>query len=225
MAQKNRTQRQSSSRRTGSNQTSPMNWNPYQSSSLAVDWESCLNTEYAENPYSTALPLNPSRPQKKGLAPRQKFQTVPSSSTEQELIRAIRQVTGKRHWKHLVEAVCLVALVTALFSGLMVRQARIFEMNFSNTRLVNQIQEQRETNERLSKSLLSQTDTSKIEGEALRLFGLRKPSQMQRVVMTLPETDKILFYENREGWGESQELSSFKGLEAYMIAQRGTESP
>lgn len=123
--------------------------------------------------------------------------------------------------RKLLMAGLVVGLVTFIFAGLMVRQAKIYEQNFANTAVRRQISEQQEINGDLQNRLVSKSDSGYIEKEALRLFGLRRPSQLQRVVVDLPPSDNLVFYEQKEDHSDKkgQTISNnYQVLEAYMKA-------
>lgn len=139
-------------------------------------------------------------------------------------MQRIRKASGLARAKAIVRNLAVLAVISFVFGGLMFRQAGIFEMNFHNTRMRNQIAEELKKNSESREALLRQTDMKHIAGEALRLFGLRKPSQLQRVAMQIPETDKTIFYNH--GMYEVKDAessgSNYYVLEAYMkAAQRG----
>lgn len=141
---------------------------------------------------------------------------------EKSRLRRAHRVSGMIRARQLLAWLGSILLIAGISGGLLYRQARIFESNFHNTGTVNAIAAQLEENRRASKALMEQSDTSHIEAEALRLFGLRKPSQSQRITMTLPETDKTIFYANSFlGSGKSE--GNYKVLEAYMKARQETE--
>ncbi len=135
-------------------------------------------------------------------------------------IHILRKTTIAERRKRSVYGLVYIIFISLIFSGLMVRQASIYEQNFANTSIRKDIQMQREKNIDLQNRLISQSDTAHIESEALRLFSLRKPSQMQRITVDLPDSDQVIFYEKNilgDGSGQSQS-NNYQVLEAYMRA-------
>lgn len=138
---------------------------------------------------------------------------------ERRIARIKKQSLINRRKKIALWVVC-IGLVSIIFGGLMVRQANIYEQNFANTALRRKIQVQKEENTDLQNRLVSKSDSAYIEKEALRLFGLRRPSQMQRVVVELPTSDSLVFYERLQYKSkDGQSVSNnYQVLEAYMKA-------
>lgn len=121
--------------------------------------------------------------------------------------------------------VSVISLFTFIFAGLMIRQATIFEQNFQNTSMRLAIKNKQEENNDLKNNLISKSDTAYIESQALHLFSLRKPSQLQRQVVDLPESDQVIFYEENNATGEQRKSKNYQVLEAYMkmISQQAKE--
>lgn len=149
----------------------------------------------------------------------QQRQKQRDTQRQASLAKVRKQLALERRQKIFRVLGCL-AVVSLIFAGLMTRQAKIYEQNFSNTAMRRQIEEQKEANSELQNRLLSKSENSYIEQEALRLFGLRRPSQMQRVVVDLPPSDNLIFYEQNAGKkdGEQSISNNYQVLEAYMKA-------
>ena len=141
---------------------------------------------------------------------------------ERERLLLARKNSGIARMKRILVSVALIASLSFIFGGLLLRQSKIYTMNFANTRLLNQIAEQEDLNKQNSKLLYDISDAAEIEKQALHLFGLRRPSQAQRVEMLLPETDKTIFYEQNRfsGMGNEGNLSV---LEEYVENLQKTE--
>lgn len=137
---------------------------------------------------------------------------------EMSRLRKQHRARGAIRTKKLLSWIGGILLIAGISGVLLIRQARIFKTNFSNTGISNKIVEQLEENRRANKALIEQSDTSYIESEALRLFGLRKPSQSQRITMTLPDTDKTIYYSNSFLGSSKKSEGNYKVLEAYMKA-------
>ncbi|MDO5015551.1 MAG: hypothetical protein Q4E09_00835 [Eubacteriales bacterium] len=150
---------------------------------------------------------------------RQRALAKREADRQRQLAEAQKRLALERRQKIRRVLGCLV-IVSLVFGGLMTRQAKIYEQNFSNTAMRRQIEEQKEDNSELQNRLLSKSENSYIEKEALRLFGLRRPSQMQRVVVDLPPSDNLIFYEHKGTKTDSEQSISnnYQVLEAYMKA-------
>lgn len=150
---------------------------------------------------------------------RQRALAKREADRQRQLAEAQKRLAMERRQKIRRVLGCL-AIVSLIFGGLMTRQAKIYEQNFNNTAMRRQIEEQKEANSELQNRLLSKSENSYIEKEALRLFGLRRPSQMQRVVVDLPPSDNLIFYEHKGAKTDSEQSISnnYQVLEAYMKA-------
>ena len=127
--------------------------------------------------------------------------------------------------RKLLQGMALLIGLSLMFAGLMFRQAEIFEKNFNNTRLRNEISEARKKNSEMREDMLRQSDMKVIADDALRIFGLRKPSQLQRVPMVLPKSDKTVLYDQNDS--SEAKLQNEKNntyvLEAYIKALRHSD--
>lgn len=141
---------------------------------------------------------------------------------ERLLFRKERKNMSILRSRQLLQGMALLIGFSLMFAGLMFRQAEIFEKNFSNTRLRNEISEARKKNSEMREDMLRQSDMKVIADDALRLFGLRKPSQLQRVPMVLPKSDKTVLYDQNDS--SEAKLQNEKNntyvLEAYIKALR-----
>lgn len=144
---------------------------------------------------------------------------------ERLLFRKERKNMSILRSRKLLQGMALLIGFSLMFAGLMFRQAEIFEKNFSNTRLRNEISEARKKNSEMREDMLRQSDMKVIEDDALRLFGLRKPSQLQRVPMVLPKSDKTVLYDQNDS--SEAKLQNEKNntyvLEAYIKALRHSD--
>ncbi|MCI6603072.1 MAG: hypothetical protein MSC43_02605 [Clostridiales bacterium] len=144
---------------------------------------------------------------------------------ERLLFRKERKNMSILRSRKLLQGVALLIGFSLMFAGLMFRQAEIFEKNFSNTRLRNEISEARKKNSEMREDMLRQSDMKVIADDALRLFGLRKPSQLQRVPMVLPKSDKTVLYDQNDS--SEAKLQNEKNntyvLEAYIKALRHSD--
>ncbi len=133
--------------------------------------------------------------------------------------QAARKSSAQARRRLAVSIVLAVASLAVIFGNLLVRQARIYEMNFANTGIRMQINDAKEEKQDLQNRLLNYSDTAHIESEALRLFSLRKASQRQRVIVDLPESDQLLIYDDYQSpdaqYGEKSQIN-YRALEAYM---------
>lgn len=144
---------------------------------------------------------------------------------ERLLFRKERKNMSILRSRQLLQGMALLIGFSLMFAGLMFRQAEIFEKNFSNTRLRNEISEARKKNSEMREDMLRQSDMKVIADDALRLFGLRKPSQLQRVPMVLPKSDKTVLYDQNDS--SEAKLQNEKNntyvLEAYIKALRHSD--
>ena len=144
---------------------------------------------------------------------------------ERLLFRKERKNMSILRSRKLLQGVALLIGFSLMFAGLMFRQAEIFEKNFSNTRLRNEISEARKKNSEMREDMLRQSDMKVIADDALRLFGLRKPSQLQRVPMVLPKSDKTVLYDQNDSSEakHQNEKNNTYVLEAYIKALRHSD--
>lgn len=144
---------------------------------------------------------------------------------ERLLFRKERKNMSVLRGRKLVQGMALLIGLSLMFAGLMFRQADIFKKNFDNTRLRNEISEARKKNSEMREDMLRQSDMKVIADDALRLFGLRKPSQLQRVPMVLPKSDKTVLYDQNDS--SEAKLQNEKNntyvLEAYIKALRRSD--
>lgn len=144
---------------------------------------------------------------------------------ERLLFRKERKNMSILRSRKLLQGMALLIGFSLMFAGLMFRQAEIIEKNFSNTRLRNEISEARKKNSEMREDMLRQSDMKVIADDALRLFGLRKPSQLQRVPMVLPKSDKTVLYDQNDS--SEAKLQNEKNntyvLEAYIKALRHSD--
>lgn len=156
---------------------------------------------------------------------RERNALVLAREEERLLFRKERKNMSILRSRKLLQGMALLIGFSLMFAGLMFRQAEIFEKNFSNTRLRNEISEARKKNSEMREDMLRQSDMKVIEDDALRLFGLRKPSQLQRVPMVLPKSDKTVLYDQNDS--SEAKLQNEKNntyvLEAYIKALRHSD--
>lgn len=156
---------------------------------------------------------------------RERNALVLAREEERLLFRKERKNISILRSRKLLQGMALLIGFSLMFAGLMFRQAEIFEKNFSNTRLRNEISEARKKNSEMREDMLRQSDMKVIADDALRLFGLRKPSQLQRVPMVLPKSDKTVLYDQNDS--SEAKLQNEKNntyvLEAYIKALRHSD--
>lgn len=111
-------------------------------------------------------------------------------------LQSIYRAVGIERTKSIVSILAMILIIAGLFAFVMIRQSRIVEQNFANTRLANEVNELNTTNSENYEKLLSDIDLNNIEQQAYQLHGLRKPAQSQRIHMTLPEIDRVIRYNN-----------------------------
>lgn len=144
---------------------------------------------------------------------------------QNEALRELRRSRSHLRLQRLLAWLSVISFFAAVYGGLMLRQARIFEQNFAVTRLHRQIAEQEEANTDLRSSLYTEQALALVEQEALLNFHLRKASQSQRVLVRLPETDEITYYDQGDGSfaassGAAGRTNNYQVLEAYMKASQ-----
>lgn len=128
---------------------------------------------------------------------------------------------GQEKFRRVATAALILASALSLSAFLRLRDSQIASLNFANTRMKNQISEVMEENDKVHNALLSQIESEQIEQEALKAFGLRKPTQMQRIVVQLKESDKTVYHnDDRATLSRSADNNNYNVLEAYMKAQR-----
>lgn len=120
-------------------------------------------------------------------------------------MRSIYRAVGIERAKTVFSIIALVLIVASLFAFVMVRQSKIVEQNFSNTRLINKVSEINSSNSEDYEELLSRIDLQEIEQQAFQLYGLRKPAQSQRIHMSLPDIDRVVRY-NKDGTEIDEDL-------------------
>jgi len=120
-------------------------------------------------------------------------------------MRSIYRAVGIERAKTVFSIIALVLIVASLFAFVMVRQSKIVEQNFSNTRLINKVSEINSSNSENYEELLSRIDLQEIEQQAFQLYGLRKPAQSQRIHMSLPDIDRVVRY-NKDGTEIDEDL-------------------
>ncbi|MGI6579746.1 MAG: hypothetical protein ACOX3H_05825 [Saccharofermentanales bacterium] len=111
-------------------------------------------------------------------------------------MRSIHRAFGIERAKSIFGILAMILIIAGLFTFLMVRQSRIVEQNFANTRLANEVNQLNAANFDNYEKLLSELDLNNIEQQAYQMHGLRKPAQSQRIHMKLPEIDRVVRYNN-----------------------------
>lgn len=163
---------------------------------------------------SASWDASPAR--KRELELKQASESLEAQFNDYQLVRKSSALARR---KLAISIVLLVASLAFVFGNLLVRQAKIYELNFANTGIRMQIEEAKEVKQDLQNRLLNYSDTAHIESEALRLFSLRKASQKQRVMVDLPESDQLLIYDDYQSpdapYGEQSQIN-YRALEAYM---------
>ena len=113
-------------------------------------------------------------------------------------IRRIHRNVGKEHFKTVTYCIVGITMIACMFAFLMLRQSKIVEQNFQNTRIKNEISDIKKSNSDQYENMLSQINLTEIEAEAFKLYGLRKPAQSQKIHVSIPEVDRVITYNSNK---------------------------
>ena len=85
-----------------------------------------------------------------------------------------------------------ISFVALVFTGILLRQAQIMEMNYQNVRLERDISRLRTETESIKEEFVKSVDPAVIRRIAVEELGMREPATAQIVYVTIPAGDKVV---------------------------------
>ncbi len=208
----------------------------YRDGNLAYKLEQ-KNQRYAGMNYqSNAVPdipyeLPPLPERRKEEYEREKQRRRLAERERQLAYKALYKATGIQRRTTIAISISILLIIVSLFAFLMMRQSNIVEKNFAVTRLQNQLTTLEHQNAEAYENILSKVDLADVEEKAYEKYGLRKPSQAQRIYMDEPQVDRVIRYHpaqeitDQEKANKDENIVSFDAsqIELYMKKLRTQE--
>jgi hypothetical protein len=113
--------------------------------------------------------------------------------SNQAKARAIQRGLTRQRLKFLLGVITIIFAVTGIFALVVYRQAMILELNFANLSIERQITRIEQENSQISESLAQKTNLDLIRQQAVNKLGLQDPARAQIIVVSLPDTDRVVY--------------------------------
>ncbi len=113
-----------------------------------------------------------------------------------ELIIAknIRKQMSKQRAFAIFSAIILIAVITASFSGILIRQSRILELNYANARLEREIVTLENETKAIREELTKRTNLEEIREIAVSRLRMQDPGERQIKRVSIPKTDVLIVH-------------------------------
>ncbi len=160
------------------------------------------------------------RPQFQQLRPR-RIRSMETPAPEQSAsasARAIRRDIARQRLRSLMSVVCIVLLVTGIFTLVVYRQAKILELNFDNLKSESERVKIEQQNGQISEALAQKTNLDQIRQQAIEKLGLQDPASSQIVMVSIPDSDRIIFANPQTTGNENDAFlaNAFSTIEGYF---------
>jgi len=121
---------------------------------------------------------------------------ITSSNVNNEIIIAkkIRSKMARQRALAIFSVIILVALVTASFSGILIRQSRILELNYANARLEREIVMLENESKSIREELAKRTNLEEIREIAVSRLMMQDPGERQIRKVVIPKTDVLIVH-------------------------------
>lgn len=206
----------------------------YKNGNLAYKIEQKNRQSVAMNYRSNAVPdvpyeLPPLPERRREEYEREKQRRQLAEREKRLAYKALYKATGIQRRTTIVTSISILMVIVSLFAFLMMRQSNIVEKNFAVTRLQNQIVTLKNKNAEEYENIISQVDLTEVEKKAYEIYGLKKPSQAQRLYINMPQIDRVIRYfpeqKNTDYEKTDENIVSFDAgqIELYMKKLRTQE--
>ncbi len=114
-------------------------------------------------------------------------------------LKKLYKAIGQKRLAVIAASLAVVLTFGALFTGLLMRQARIVEMNFKLAEKKTEIAELQAGNQEKYEKIMELYDLNEVKTRAVTELGLRPASQKQRIHIYLPSADRCILYSQEVG--------------------------
>jgi len=115
----------------------------------------------------------------------------------EERKRQIRHELTASRVKSLLFILMTVVIVTGIFGLMVYRQSQILSENFKNLAVARQISKLNEESGQIGERLAMRTELEQVRVQAVQHLGLQVPARSQIVTVVIPDTDRIVFNDER----------------------------
>lgn len=138
-----------------------------------------------------------------------------------EALQAIYQLAGRPRKRILFVFTIILLAVFVLFVLMLRRSSQIIETNFQNAGLTEELHDAEKSLAIEEDRLLAALDLNKIKKEAIEVYGMRLPSEAQRMMIRFPKSDRTLVLTNpdmaqEQTGGKSQNLINYPSILNYF---------
>lgn len=138
-----------------------------------------------------------------------------------EALQAIYQLAGRPRKRILFVFTIILLAVFVLFVLMLRRSSQIIETNFQNAGLTEDLHDAEKSLAIEEDRLLAALDLNKIKKEAIEVYGMRLPSEAQRMMIRFPKSDRTLVLTNpdmaqEQTGGKSQNLINYPSILNYF---------
>lgn len=138
-----------------------------------------------------------------------------------EALQAIYQLAGRPRKRILFVFTIILLAVFILFVMMLRRSSEIIETNFQNAALTEELHDAEKSLAIEEDRLLAALDLNKIKKEAIEIYGMRLPSEAQRMMIRFPKSDRTLVLTNpdmaqEQTGGKSQNLINYPSILNYF---------
>ena len=125
---------------------------------------------------------------------------VENKKENEELLIAkkIRNQMAKQRAIAIISAIILIAVITASFSGILIRHSRILELNYANARLEREIILLENESKAIREELSKRTNLEEIREIAVSRLMMQDPGEKQVKRVVIPKTDVLIVHYNPE---------------------------
>lgn len=138
-----------------------------------------------------------------------------------EALQTIYQLAGRPRKRILFVFTIILLAVFVLFVLMLRRSSEIIETNFQNAGLTEDLHDAEKSLAIEEDRLLATLDLNKIKKEAIEIYGMRLPSEAQRMMIRFPKSDRTLVLTNpdmaqEQTGGKSQNLINYPSILNYF---------
>lgn len=137
---------------------------------------------------------------------RVKFQSI---SEEERIASLFQRQMARQRAGRIFGVACAITMIAAIFSGILIRNSRILEMNYANVKIQKEINTLETKTTQLKEELAKKTDLDVIRSLAVSTLGMQDPGQKQIVRVEIPVSDQMIVESSETAdAGKEAELSN-----------------
>lgn len=112
------------------------------------------------------------------------------------IAKRIGKQMARQRASAIFSVIILVAVITAAFSGILVRQSEILELNYANARLEREIITLENETKAIREELTKRTDLREIRELAISRLMMQDPGEKQIARVVIPDSDMLIVHYN-----------------------------